>query len=317
MGHGGRSLDVNLKDQDNLQILGFHQNIKAAEVSKLIYPKAKIAPGSTSPYRLPDAPCLAVHLTAKSDNTDAVWVGGINALEARVDYGYPLLAGDSFTLKPENANLITLLAENATDIIYCTIKLVQASEPTFTDSLPVIIDTTAPTVSSVSPVNGSSGIARNTQVYGIFSEDIDPVSVDATSFTITGGTVPTINRYVDPTNNKKVVMEFASDLSATQLMTATFKGTGGSRIKDLAGNTLAADHVWTFTTGLRISSRYYTTYCKRFKSCKRCYRCRYIGKPNGNILRKHVSGVYNNIFSVGKESFRWCYSFNRCESWRR
>ena len=48
-----------------------------------------------------------------------------------------------------------------------------------------------------------------------------------------------------------------ADLAASTLYTATIKG-GAAGVKDLAGNPLAADKVWTFTTaatGDRVSER--------------------------------------------------------------
>lgn len=247
MGHGGRDLDVNLKDQDGNQVLAYYQNLRANEISRLIYPKAKIRVSSTEVMGLPNIPCIAVHLKAKSTNAGAIWVGGINELAARASYGIPLEAGEDATIKPENANLVTLLGENNTDEIYVLIEMASGNTPTYIDSLPPVTDSTPPEVSSVSPVDETTDVARDTNIFGIFDEDIDPLSVTATSFTISPSV--TANRYVDSENTAKVVMDPESNLAASTAYTITLKGgVGADKIKDLAGNNLAADYVWNFTT---------------------------------------------------------------------
>ena len=104
-------------------------------------------------------------------------------------------------------------------------------------------DTTAPTVSSTDPANGATGVALNKQVAATFSESMNPLTITAANFTLTQGTTPVSGAvtYVGVT----ATFTPASSLAASTEYTATI--TTGA--KDLAGNALAVDKVWSFTTG--------------------------------------------------------------------
>ena len=112
-------------------------------------------------------------------------------------------------------------------------------------------DTTAPTVASVSPASGSSGVVLGAAVTATFSEAIDPATVTASAFELR---TPT-NALVGGTVSYNVAANTAtftpaSPLAANTVYTATLKGgTVDPRIKDLAGNALAASVSWSFTTG--------------------------------------------------------------------
>ena len=111
-----------------------------------------------------------------------------------------------------------------------------------------VTDTTAPAVSSTSSANGATGVAVNAALWVIFSEPMDASTVTMTTFTVKAGStaVPgTVNcsgttATFTPTDN------LAYSTSYTVTVT-----TGA---KDLAGNALASDYVWSFTTGTALSS---------------------------------------------------------------
>jgi N-acetylneuraminic acid mutarotase len=109
-------------------------------------------------------------------------------------------------------------------------------------------DTTAPTVNSVSPSEGATNAAVSTNVSAVFSEALDPATVSAATFTLMkGGTssaVPAVLSY--NTSSQTALLDPDSDLDAGSTYTATVKG-GPTGVKDLAGNPLAADKVWSFT----------------------------------------------------------------------
>lgn len=104
-------------------------------------------------------------------------------------------------------------------------------------------DTTAPTASSTIPVTATTGVAINRNITATFSEAMDAATITTATFTVTQGAtaVPGVVTYagtvatLNPTN----------DLAANTLVTATI--TTGA--KDLAGNALAANKTWSFTTG--------------------------------------------------------------------
>ncbi|MBY0482675.1 MAG: Ig-like domain-containing protein [Chitinophagaceae bacterium] len=106
-----------------------------------------------------------------------------------------------------------------------------------------IIDVTAPTVISTDPANNATGVALNKIIAATFSETMNPASISITSFLLKNGTTPItgIVNYVG------VIGTFTptSLLTASTLYTATIT----TIAKDLAGNSLVSDYVWTFTTG--------------------------------------------------------------------
>ncbi|MGF9647880.1 Ig-like domain-containing protein [Pseudarthrobacter oxydans] len=107
-------------------------------------------------------------------------------------------------------------------------------------------DTTAPTVTATSPTAGATGVAASTNVTGTFSEAMTSSTVSSSTFTLTGpGTTP-VSAAVTYAGNV-ATLNPAADLAASTLYTATIKG-GASGVKDAAGNALAADRTWTFTT---------------------------------------------------------------------
>src|SRR5215207_49632 len=114
---------------------------------------------------------------------------------------------------------------------------------------PVSADTTPPTVTDVAPADGATGVAGTTNVEATFSEAMDENSVEtAGNFTLVKqGTTPVAATVsYDPATNK-ATLNPNTDLEAGVTYTATVKG-GANGVKDAAGNPLAADKVWTFTT---------------------------------------------------------------------
>ncbi|MFH0871529.1 MAG: Ig-like domain-containing protein, partial [bacterium] len=104
-------------------------------------------------------------------------------------------------------------------------------------------DTIAPTVSSTVPANAATGVAINSAMAATFSEVMDPATITTTTFTLQQGATAVSGAvtYAGVT----AVFTPASNLAANTLFTATIT-TG---VKDLAGNALASDYVWSFTTG--------------------------------------------------------------------
>lgn len=109
-------------------------------------------------------------------------------------------------------------------------------------------DTTAPTVVSVLPAN----VATNTSIHGdvvaTFSEAMAPATVTTASFKLMQGANPIAGTVVVASNGLSAT--FNPDVALTQSTVYTATITTG--VKDLAvpGNALAADYVWSFTTGI-------------------------------------------------------------------
>ncbi len=104
-----------------------------------------------------------------------------------------------------------------------------------------------PTVISVAPPIGATGICQNTVVVATFSVAMNPATINTTTFTLTAPGTPPVA--VAGTVTYDAATDAATftptnPLALNTLYTATI--TTGAQ--DLAGGALAADKVWTFTT---------------------------------------------------------------------
>ncbi|WP_461173136.1 Ig-like domain-containing protein [Arthrobacter sp. Z1-9] len=112
----------------------------------------------------------------------------------------------------------------------------------------VVSDTQAPTVTATSPAANATAVAATTNVTGTFSEAMTASSVSSSTFTLTGPGTTSVPAAVTYSSTGNVAtLNPTADLAASTTYTATLKG-GTSGVKDAAGNALAADRTWTFTT---------------------------------------------------------------------
>src|SRR5437667_4617257 len=104
-------------------------------------------------------------------------------------------------------------------------------------------DTTRPIVSATVPANAATGVAINQKIAATFSEAMDPLTITPVTFTLKQGTTDVAGTvtYAGVTATFNPV----STLAPNAVYTATM--TTGAR--DLAGNALATDFSWSFTTG--------------------------------------------------------------------
>ncbi|MBF0169571.1 MAG: Ig-like domain-containing protein [Nitrospinae bacterium] len=104
-------------------------------------------------------------------------------------------------------------------------------------------DLRAPRVTSTVPANLATEVAINTSIIATFSEAMNPLSLTTASFTVKKGLV-TVPGTVLPVGLTAVFTPNAP-LDSSAVYTATITTVA----EDLAGNNLAANYVWTFTTG--------------------------------------------------------------------
>lgn len=117
-----------------------------------------------------------------------------------------------------------------------------ASNYTWTFRTGVLLDIIRPLVVSTDPINGAFNVPLNKVITATFSENMDPSSINNTTFLIKNGTA-TIPGTITYTGR---VASFVptGGLASNTLYTGTI--TIGAR--DISGNTLASDYTWTFTT---------------------------------------------------------------------
>jgi hypothetical protein len=120
--------------------------------------------------------------------------------------------------------------------------LVANSASTFT----TVADTTPPTITGTSPLNGATGVAVSSAITVTFSEPMDQSTINTTTFTVktTSGSVPVAGTVSYNTTTRVATFTPASALTANTSYTVTV--TTGA--KDLAGNALAVNASFAFTT---------------------------------------------------------------------
>jgi uncharacterized protein (TIGR03437 family) len=104
-------------------------------------------------------------------------------------------------------------------------------------------DVTAPTVTSSAPGSGSSNVAFGSVLTATFSEAMNPVTLTNLTFNLkqSGVVVPGTVTYAGLTATFRPIVALTPNSSFTATVTV-----GAT---DLAGNPLAADYAWNFTTG--------------------------------------------------------------------
>ncbi len=110
-------------------------------------------------------------------------------------------------------------------------------------------DFTAPAVVSATPANNATGVAITTTITAEFTEPLSAASVTGTSVFLQNGIVPVPATLSYTPGSTTITLTPLSPLSEKTVYTVTLKGgVGADRILDAAGNALAADYVWSFTT---------------------------------------------------------------------
>ena len=109
-------------------------------------------------------------------------------------------------------------------------------------------DQTPPQVAAVAPGSGAAGVDPGAQVAVAFDEAVDPATVHSGSFFLrneAGALVPADVSYNAAA--RAAILQPRSPLAWATTYTATVKG-GAAGFADLAGNPLAQDRTWSFTT---------------------------------------------------------------------
>ena len=110
----------------------------------------------------------------------------------------------------------------------------------------VAADNSAPTVNIVSPANGATSVNVFSSISAIFSESISSSSVSSSTFQVKDAANNVVSGSVNVSGNQ-LTFNPASAFVAAKTYTVTIIG-GASGVKDLAGNALANNFTWSFTT---------------------------------------------------------------------
>jgi hypothetical protein len=101
-----------------------------------------------------------------------------------------------------------------------------------------------PVVSTTNPLEGAIGVPLNQIISATFNETMDPATIDQSSFILTVGGAPVSGTVT--LSGAIATFTPTNLLAANSLYTARIR----TSAKDLSGNALQTDHIWTFTTGL-------------------------------------------------------------------
>ena len=127
-----------------------------------------------------------------------------------------------------------------------TVEATSVADPSQTGSTKtsLVEDTSPPQVLSITPANGSTGIALNTSVAITFNERLEPSTLNSPTFTLTQGaeSLPVTISY-DPTAD-------VVTLTPSGLLTplTSYNLTIGTQLKELGGNSISAPFSASFTT---------------------------------------------------------------------
>jgi hypothetical protein len=101
-----------------------------------------------------------------------------------------------------------------------------------------------PVVELTSPVDGASGVPLSQIVTATFNEELNPLTINQSTFTVSVAGAPIAGTVTY--SGKTATFTPASRLVVNTLYTGRIT----TEVKDVDGNALQTDYVWTFTTGL-------------------------------------------------------------------
>jgi hypothetical protein len=163
----------------------------------------------------------------------------------------PISAGRSVTRITHNGTSVGYTQRNIKGMDYAVISAAYGTyQVTFS------VDAALPTVTSVFPLAGATGVNIGVSVSATFSEAMDASTMSATTFTLrdpSGTFVPATVTYDSGANT--ATLDPTASLSPSTTYTARVLG-GSAGVKDVAGNAMANDFSWSFTTASGSTVRY-------------------------------------------------------------
>jgi hypothetical protein len=181
----------------------------------------------------------AMRCATLSTTTFTVKGPGANAVAGTVD-----CAGSVATFTP-TASLAVNTVYTATITVGAQDLAGTAMAGNYVWTFRTVPVTSAPTVISTVPVNLATGVPTNQALSATFSVAMNPATIDAATFTVSGpGGVAVTGAVTYIPAGAIATFTPAASLAPSTLYTATI--TTGAM--DLEGTALAANYVWTFTT---------------------------------------------------------------------
>ncbi len=105
-------------------------------------------------------------------------------------------------------------------------------------------DVTPPAVVATDPSRDATAVPVNSAVSATFSEPVDPLTITPLSFFVSDGRENVSGLIFFTDDDKTVIFVPSADLTASTTYTVTLT----ADVKDPAGNALAEEYIWSFTT---------------------------------------------------------------------
>jgi len=147
-----------------------------------------------------------------------------------------------------------------------------------TQPVPVVV--TLPTVTSTDPLNAATGVTLNKQIAATFSTAMDASTITASTFTLMQGAASVSG--VVSYSGSTAILTPASNLLPNTLYTATI--TTGA--KNAAGDALANDYVWSFTTAAAVATPPVITSTDP------------LNLATGVVMNKHITAMFSTAMDA-------------------
>jgi hypothetical protein len=204
------------------------------------YPPTDTPPPPPPPPPVPTATLSASPASITSGQSATLTWSTTNTETVTIDQGIgAVTASGNRSVSPSATTTYTLTATNSGG----------SATATATVTVTAVTDTTPPTITSITPAAGATGVSTATSVTATFSEAMNAATLTTTTFALrdaAGASVPATLSY--NTSTRVATVKPSQVLSASTAYTATVSG-GSGGVTDVAGNALAANVAWSFTTG--------------------------------------------------------------------
>ena len=196
-------------------------------------------PPPPPPPSVPTATLGASPASITSGQTATLTWSTTNAASVAINQGIGTVAlSGSRSVTPQASTTYTLTATNASG----------SATANATVTVTAAADTTPPTVTSVAPPGGATGVSTTASPAVTFNEAMNTATITTGTFVLRdagAAIVPATVSY--NTSTRIATLKPSSALSVSTTYTATVSG-GNGGVTDLAGNALAASFAWSFTT---------------------------------------------------------------------
>lgn len=203
-------------------------------------------PDGSGGRQLDNIPCGSLYIRNFSGNLP-MFIGGVGQYAVFSGRGMRLWGGEAVTLPVVNANRVSVMASISGEAIECMAFLMGQNVDMDVSGIYIAPDETPPTVLTVSPASGASGVSILSNVMVTFSEPINTSTVDVNSFVVSESGSSSIVSGAITSNSG--MDEFTLTPESGQLVPAKiYRATLATSITDIQGNGLATSGLWNFRT---------------------------------------------------------------------